>query len=311
MFIYEKDKEPLIKGILRDVHDKRQNKFIAISGPTQRGKSRLSVKLAVKLDPDFFGRYEEEDFDITQRVATADAIDFMEIIEYCKKVKAKRGSVLIFDDAGVGMDSREWHDFQVRKMAKIMRIIGNKGWIIIFSTPNFDSLDSQARKVVTDKIELIGRNDGRIRFKFYSDVRWNDSVRKEYKARPIKVYPHGKRRKVKWFIIDEPPKVLLDHFYAMESGEKDKFLDTSIDDVRKDQKLRDELKITPTERIATIVKAVREKPYDYITEYKGRRYIDQAVIENRHMVGGRIAWKVKKTLEKDPIFLKVIEERHG
>jgi hypothetical protein len=288
MIIHSEDAHPLISAICRDIHDRRMNKLLAIVGGTQKGKSRLSIA---------FGHNIDENFSIKRNIAIIDPLEFMELLE--RKPRMPRGSVPIFDDAGVGINAQDWHDFQVQKLSRVMHIVGNAGYCMIISTPDYSFINSQVRRVVTDKIVVkkIDWKRKNIRFKYFCDVHYDDTG-KEYKSYPVKIYKNGKRRKIKMFTLAMPPEELLKEFYELESQHKFEFREESLKEVKKDQMAREELKKTKAEVIAEKVKKIVENPASYILEYKTRKYVDQAKIEYEFNVGGRIAQRIKKQAEE-------------
>lgn len=295
MIIYEKDEHPLFTAMLRDVIQKGENKLISVTGGTQKGKSRWSIAAAYYLD-EWFKKYAESEWNIRKRVAVIEPLDFMDVIDN----SASRGSVKIYDDAGVGINAQDWHDFQVQKLSRIFHTIGNQGWIIIITTPHYSFFNSQVRAVVTDRVIVKGRDlkNNRIRFKYYSDVNYDERTGKEYKSYPVMILKNGKKRKVTSFTIKEAPTELLKKFYEIEGGGKVEFRKESIQEVRREHEIRQEAKKTSAEKVSKIITEILENPQPFVKEWGGRRYIDQAEIELQKKVGGRIAVRVKKAVEK-------------
>ncbi len=108
--------------------------IIAFVGAMGSGKSYSAITLAQTIDPNF----------------TADNIVFT-VREFAKKITSRlpRGSVIIFDDAGVDANSRDWHEKRVKLLAKVAQSFRIFGIIVIITTPKMEYLDSQTRKLMS------------------------------------------------------------------------------------------------------------------------------------------------------------------
>lgn len=108
--------------------------IIAFVGAMGSGKSYSAISLAQAIDPNF----------------TADNIVFT-VAEFAKKITANlpRGSVVIFDDAGVDANARDWHSKRVKLLARVAQSFRIFGIIVIITTPKMEYIDSQTRKLLT------------------------------------------------------------------------------------------------------------------------------------------------------------------
>lgn len=108
--------------------------IIAFVGAMGSGKSYSAISLAQAIDPNF----------------TAANIVFT-VKDFARLITARlpRGSVIIFDDAGVDANSRDWHSKRVKLLARVAQSFRIFGIIVIITTPKMEYIDSQTRKLLT------------------------------------------------------------------------------------------------------------------------------------------------------------------
>lgn len=108
-----------------------KNFLDCICGETGSGKSYAALKLGELLDPDF-----------NINKVCLHAKKFMWAVQTFKS-----GSVIVMDEAGVGMPSREWMSLSNRLLNYVLQTFRHKNLIVLFTTPDFNMIDSQARKL--------------------------------------------------------------------------------------------------------------------------------------------------------------------
>jgi len=122
----------LVKRINRN-----QNVLIMITGGTGSGKSYAALKLAQILSTKFKSRFTIKNCAFTMK-------DFMGRIN---SGDLERGSVIIFDEFGVGMNSRSSLTIANRIFGFLLQTFRHKNLICIFTSPNFSFVDITARKL--------------------------------------------------------------------------------------------------------------------------------------------------------------------
>jgi len=139
-----------------------QHKMVSKCGQTGTGKSYSCLAQAQLMLGD--------DFDPIKHVAYFDAWDFI-----TKLNKAKKGSILIFDDAGVGMDSREWYKKSNILIRHIFQVFRTRNLFIFMTTPDFSYVDVGNRKRFHNFVEMkrIDRKNEETIGKWY-DI-WTDA----------------------------------------------------------------------------------------------------------------------------------------
>lgn len=122
----------------------KQNKnFLGIiTGQTGSGKSYSALKFGESIDPDF---------NIDRVVFSP--LEFMRIM---KNGKLKPGSVIVFDEAGVGMSAQEWQSVQNKLINFVLQTFRHKNYVVLFTTPNFGFVASQSRKLFHCHMETVG-----------------------------------------------------------------------------------------------------------------------------------------------------------
>lgn len=131
--------------IVRDrLLNKNKNWLCVIVGQTGSGKSYSALRLAEAIDPNF--NIKQIGFK---------AKEFMNIIN---SGETSRGSIVVFDEAGVGMSSREWYTISNKMLGFILQTFRRDNIGVIFTVPSFSFIDSQARQLIHNFIQTMGIN---------------------------------------------------------------------------------------------------------------------------------------------------------
>jgi len=124
----------------------RQNKnFVClISGQTGSGKSWCALSIAEMLDPDFH---------IRQIIFKG-----TELLALINSGKLKRGSVIIWDEAGIDLSNRAWMSATNKLLNFVFQTFRHKGYILFFTTPYSDFVDKQTRRLFHCEMKTIKIN---------------------------------------------------------------------------------------------------------------------------------------------------------
>ena len=125
-------------AIKHRINVKNKSYMLLIVGEMGSGKSLAGVSIACRVDPSFKD----------SPVIVYTVREFLEAV-----LKAKKGQVIIFDEAGVGVPSREWHTEMNRIMSIITQILRFKNICVIFTTPNIRLLDINVREAMNGFIK--------------------------------------------------------------------------------------------------------------------------------------------------------------
>lgn len=107
-----------------------QNFMLAIVGQTGSGKSYTAMALAMMIDTSF----------------TIDRINFR-AQDFLKTTNQEldEGSVIMFDEAGIDVSSREWYTDRNKAINNVVETFRRDNLICIWTTPNFGNLDKKVR----------------------------------------------------------------------------------------------------------------------------------------------------------------------
>jgi len=118
------------------IHTRIENNknFIGfITGATGSGKSWACLRIAEMLDPTF----------------TVDNVVFkgLELMELINTNKVKSGSVIVFEEAGVEANTRNWASITNKMLNFLMQTFRHRNFILIMNSPYLDFIDSGMRKL--------------------------------------------------------------------------------------------------------------------------------------------------------------------
>jgi len=128
----------LLHNIYKNVHSLKFNYLAMMTGKHRVGKSISTCWFSHLLDKTFWNDFEN------RVVYTAE--QFMEALESLRKKKIIGGAV-VWDEAGVGIPSREWYKMSNRAINYAIQVFGYLRPIIFFVTQDMTYIDSQPRKL--------------------------------------------------------------------------------------------------------------------------------------------------------------------
>lgn len=138
-------KHPVLNMIKQRVLTNK-NWMVLIQGETGIGKSYVALRLGEIIDKNF----------------SVDNVVFTPA-EFSKLLEAgtlKPGSVIIFDEAGVGMSSKEWATRSNKLISNITQTFRTNRLIVLFTLPSGRYLDSSIRNIFHAIIEPLGVEPG-------------------------------------------------------------------------------------------------------------------------------------------------------
>jgi len=139
---------PLFVYILERVHFQDRNFIWVICGETGGGKSMAALSSALDLQPDF---------NVTEQVVFT-ASEFINLINRDPPLPV--GSVIIWDEAGVGLNNRAWFSAMNRIINDILQTYRHRNYITIFTVPLARFVDSKSRALfhALTKMEEINKS---------------------------------------------------------------------------------------------------------------------------------------------------------
>ncbi len=211
------DLDEIPKGLINDVHKRilknNGNWMCVVTGDTGSGKSYSAMSIAEKIDPNF-----------DSSNVVFNAVDCLKKINDCKD---KKGSVILFDEAGVGVGSREWFSTLNKQFAYVMETFRLYNLALIFTLPSFFDLDKKLRGFVHSRIETIGIYNKQSHVKWKNIKRTKDELRFLYPITSV----GGIMYKVKDIAINKPSQELLKDYEAKKKRYADSVLKNAISEI--------------------------------------------------------------------------------
>lgn len=141
---------------IKERFKENKNWLALIIGETGSGKSWSAIKLGEQLDPNF----------------SIDNICFTpkEFLERIDKGELAKGSILIYDEAGISFGARDFYQDVNKALSYVLQ--GFRAFNIgtIFTTPNLSFIDIHARKLIHTVLETISVNHN----ESYCIVKWKN-----------------------------------------------------------------------------------------------------------------------------------------
>lgn len=120
----------------------RNKNFLGfVSGQTGSGKSWASISIAEDLDPEF---------NIDRVVFSA-----RELMQLINSDTLKRGSVIVFEEMGVAMNSRNWQSIANKMINYLLQTFRHRGFILIMNSPYMDFVDSSMKKLFHAELQTM------------------------------------------------------------------------------------------------------------------------------------------------------------
>ncbi len=119
---------------------KNQNYMLIVVGPTGSGKSYSAISLAMMID---------KSFDI-ERICF-DAESFLELASQ----GLDPGSVIVFDEAGIDVSSREWYSVRNRAINQTVETFRRDNLVCIWTTPVLSNIDKKSRSYFHGLAEVL------------------------------------------------------------------------------------------------------------------------------------------------------------
>jgi hypothetical protein len=177
---------------------KFQNKnwLAIICGETGSGKSYSALSLAKQIGGKVFTVFTP--------------LEFLSLLN-CGKLS--KGDVIIFDEAGVGMSSREWYSVQNKLLGTVLQTFRNMNVSVIFTTPNLSFIDVQARKLFHCYMDTayIDYKKEEAYLKVYN-IQVNSRLDKIYYKKPRFTNDEGRVYTMSHLVLNKPDKKMSEYY---------------------------------------------------------------------------------------------------
>lgn len=184
----------------------KQNKnFLCfISGPTGSGKSYSCLSIAEQLDPDF----------------SVDRVVFrgVELMDLINSGKLKRGSVVIFEEAGVEMSSRNWQSTTNKMLNFLIQTFRHRNFILLFNSPYMDFVDASTRRLFHAEFKTLSIDFGKKVVKLNPQlIQYNGRLQRFYYKYLRLITSEGVVPVRRWS-VGKPSEVLLKAYELKKSA---------------------------------------------------------------------------------------------
>lgn len=186
-----------------------KNFMCFIGGPTGSGKSTSSLRIAQLLDPNF-----------SQDRIVFTPLEFMQLLN---GGTLSKGSVIVFEEAGVTMNNRNWQSTVNKMMNFVAQTFRHRNYIVIFNSPHMDFVDSATRKLFHAKFETlsIDKKKKQVVLKPLL-LQYNADMRKTYMKYLQFTSPGRTATKLERWRIDLPTPDLLEAYELKKTAFTDK-----------------------------------------------------------------------------------------
>lgn len=270
--------EKFFKYVSQRLKSRKMNKnwLAVITGTTGSGKSYSSIGIAKMMS----NKYH----------IVFNARDFLKLIN---SGTVKKGHIIIFDEAGVGMSNRDWYTIQNKVLGSVLQTFRHMNIGVIFTVPNMSFIDSQARKLfhhyfVTSHINY----DTNMAILSVFGIKYNERIDKIYYIHP-RVYINKILTILENVAIPKPSEEEIISYENMKNVYTKNLNREALKSI-------EEIEIPQVEKIRNdneeIIKKVSENINDYLKEFRGKNIIVIERIQNNFNISYARARIIKDIL---------------
>jgi hypothetical protein len=261
---------------------KRNKNWLAIiCGETGSGKSYSGLSMVDEISPRGCD---------ARRCVVFDPVQFLNKVTHTKDLR--KGDIIIFDEAGVGMSSREWYSVQNKLLGSVLQTFRNLNVGVIFTTPNLSFVDVQARKLFHNYFETayVDYKTQLAYMKAY-DIQHNSRYDKTYYKHPRIKDGDGRVVSVGYLAIPKPRKELVADYEQMKQEYTETLNSKALDTLT-----------TPKEKKSnkldykSLAADIKGRHKEFINKRGG---IDTDLIAADLGIGRNTAITIKKIVDKD------------
>lgn len=198
--------EKFLQEIRDRLQKKNQNWLCAICGGTGSGKTYSAISLAMQLSKNGFNADDNIAFN---------AKEFMEKLN---SGKLQSGDILVFEEAGVGMSSKEWFSIQNKMLSYVLQTFRHRNIGVIFTMPGLKLVDNTARMLFHCYMETqeIYRSEKLAKLKVLL-FNYDSLQDKTYKMFPVFHDNDGNAVTMKHILVRQPSAKVLKRYEDRKS----------------------------------------------------------------------------------------------
>ncbi len=208
---YVKGQSSMINWMKRRIK-RNQNVLTTIYGETGSGKSFALIEMGSKIDPEF---------DPKEQIAFLFK-DLMRIINNYNDpnhpLSKRKYKYIGFDDCQTDISNKEWQSKINKLFNYLLSTFRHQNFILIFTSPYMDFLDSSAMKLIHCTIETKGFNKKTKKSKLRPLFQEYNSKKKKFYYHSLYVRRDGRENKMKYWIVKCPPKDIVNSYEECKIG---------------------------------------------------------------------------------------------
>jgi len=263
---------------------RNKNWLAIICGETGSGKSYSAMSIADFICPRGI---------TVKRNVVLDPISFMNKI--AAKKDLKRGDILIFDEAGVGLASRDWYSIQNKLLGSVLQTFRHLNIGVIFTTPNLSFIDIQARKLFHNYFETIyiDYEQEMVYLNVY-DIQHNSRYDKTYYKHP-KFVREGKTASMGYTGVPKPRASLISAYEKAKTEFTEKLNTKVLKELTKPEK-QPQNKLTDFNEEERIINDIQKNHEKFLR--KDKKALDAGLIGLNYKIAYNKAYRIKHFVEK-------------
>lgn len=185
-----------VQKVSQRLNSQNRNWLAVISGETGSGKSYSGLSLCGMISPKFNTNhvvFRPEEF---LRLLTSGSLS--------------RGDMVVFDEAGVGMSSRNWYHIQNKLLGAVLQTFRHQNIGVVFTVPNLSFIDIQCRKLFHAYLETEGISyKAQTAFLKVYDIQHNSRLDKTYFKHPRFQTDSGRVVSLTHLAVPKPSEELI------------------------------------------------------------------------------------------------------
>jgi len=246
-----------ISYIKQRIYAKNKNFMCIITGETGSGKSWSAISIGEEID---------QEFGINRIV-----FSFKELMDLINGGSLKRGSAIVFEEAGVGMSRKEWASVRNKLFSFLAQTFRHKGYIFIVNSPSKDYVDNAMLKLFHAEFKTAGIDQKKCenRLKPYL-LQWRSDKNKFYNHW-LKVRSVFGKAPVQIWRVHKPSQVIIDLYEEKKTeftSKLNKMISNEVTqlDNEDEEQFGGNLSMAQQELVDLLVAG---KDLDYIVKIKG------------------------------------------
>jgi len=217
----------------------------------------------------------------------------VEFLSLLNSSNLSKGDVIVFDEAGVGMSSRDWYSVQNKLLGAILQTFRNLNVAVIFTTPNLSFIDVQARKLFHNYLETSYLDyEAEEAFLKVYDIQVNSRLDKLYYKLPRFQNKEGRVFTMSHLVLNKPDPNVVEYYESRKGKYTKKLNEDALNELIKPND-----NISEPPNLDRIGKDIIKNKDKYVKEYNKRRFIDTDLVRSDFGLSQRQVKVIKRSVE--------------